>query len=256
LPLLPKHGVGEEGLGEGAGVRDTWPPLPKTICHKNLAYAMPDWGKIFTDPEMQRLPPNPEVMGLLPRLQAAGVRLVLDAGCGAGRHLLPLAVAGFQVLGVDREWPVLQALRPRLAGLQGLARLALGDLQHLPCRGEVFDVVLSVNVVNHGYARDFAAYCRELDRVLRPGGLVLIYASPREALEVVRLPETVELEPGTFVHLATPDGDLVHHLPTPEDLAARFPHYAIHRLETVRAPIPFMGGAELPQLVFLAEKHT
>lgn len=215
---------------------------------------MSDWGKIFTDPEMQRLPPNPEVMGLLPRLQAAGVRLVLDAGCGAGRHLLPLTVAGFQVLGVDREEPVLRALGPKLTGLSGRARLALGDLQHLPCRGEVFDFVLSVNVVNHGYARDFAAYCRELDRVLKPGGHLFIYATPREALEVVRLPETMEVEPGTFVQLATPDGELVHHLPTLEDLAARFPRYTVHRLETVRVAIPFMGGAVLPQLVFLGNK--
>lgn len=215
---------------------------------------MPDWGEIFTDPEMQRLPPHPEVMALVPELQARGVRLVLDAGCGAGRHLLPLAQAGFQVLGVDREWPVLQTLRPRLTGLQGRARLALGDSQHLPCGGEAFDFVLSVNVVNHGYARDFAAYCRELDRVLKPGGLVLICASPREALEVVRLPETLELEPGTFVQIATPDGDLVHHLPTPADLAGRFPAYAIRRLETVLTPIPFMGGQELPQLIFLAKK--
>ena len=29
---------------------------------------MPDWGEIFADPKMQRLPPNPEVMaGLFPR---------------------------------------------------------------------------------------------------------------------------------------------------------------------------------------------
>ena len=64
---------------------------------------MPDWGEIFIDPEMQRLPPNPEVMALLPELQAEGVRRVLDAGCGAGRHLVPLAAAGFRVVGVDRE---------------------------------------------------------------------------------------------------------------------------------------------------------
>jgi tellurite methyltransferase len=215
---------------------------------------MPDWGKIFTDPEMQRLPPHPEVMALLPELTARGVRLVLDAGCGAGRHLLPLAQAGFQVLGMDREWSVLRGAKPHLDAVSPSIRLVQGDLQHLPASGGAFDFVLSVNVVNHGYARDFAAYCRELDRVLKPGGLVLICASPREAIEVVRLPKTLELEPGTFVQIATPDGDLVHHLPTPAELAAQFPAYAIRRLETVLTPIPFMGGKELPQLIFLAEK--
>jgi SAM-dependent methyltransferase len=203
---------------------------------------------------MQLLPPNPEVMALVPRLQAAGVRLVLDAGCGAGRHLLPLAKAGFRVLGVDREWPALRALKPRLAKTSGSAWLARGDLQNLPVADGVCDFALSVNVINHGYARDFAAYCRDLDRVLKPGGLLFIYASSREAAEVVRLPETVELEPGTLVHLATPDGELVHHFPTPERLAASFPGYHLLRLETVWAAIPFMGGTFLPQLVLLAAK--
>jgi hypothetical protein len=70
----------------------------------------------------------------------------------------------------------------------------------------------------------------------------------------MRQPETVELEPGTLVKIATPDGKLVHHFPTPESLVAQFPLYVVRRLETVQAPIPFMGGAEMPQLVFFGEK--
>ncbi len=215
---------------------------------------MPDWGRIFTDPEMLRLPPHPEVMALFPELTARRVRLVLDGGCGTGRHLAPLAAAGFQVLGVDREWSVLRDARPHLEAVSLAIRLIQADLQHLPAAGGVFDFVLSINAISHGYARDFAAYCRELDRILKPGGLLLICTSPREAIEMVRLPETVELEPGTFVGIATPDGDLVHHLPTPAELAARYPTYTFLRLETVLTPIPFMGGQELPQLIFLAEK--
>ncbi len=217
---------------------------------------MPDWGKIFTDPLMQRLPPNPEVMALVPSLQTMGVRLVLDAGCGAGRHLVPLAAAGFQVVGVDREWSVLGDLRPHLNLLSGPVALASGDLQNIPVRTGVFDFVLSINAISHGDTGTFHTYCRELDRVLRPGGLLFIWVSPREAGEMMRQPETMELEPGTLVKIATPDGELVHHFPTPEELAAQFPRYASLRLETVHAPIPFMGGVELPQLVFLAEKHT
>jgi hypothetical protein len=93
-----------------------------------------------------------------------------------------------------------------------------------------------------------------LDRLLKPGGLLFIMSSSREAGEVVRLPETVELEPGTLVKIATPDGELVHHFPTPESLAAHFQGYAVLSLKTVPTPIPFMGGKVLPQLVFLGEK--
>ena len=215
---------------------------------------MPDWGKIFSDPEMQRLPPNPEVMALVPRLQDRGVRLVLDAGCGAGRHLLPLARAGFRVLGVDLEWSVLREFKPHLSRVADSAWLAQGDLQSLPVPSGVFDFVLSINAISHGDTRAFQTYCRELDRVLRPGGFLFIWVTPREAGEMMRQPETIELEPGTLVKIATPDGDLVHHFPTPESLAAQFPRYAVHRLETIQAPIPFMDGVEFPQLVFLGEK--
>jgi SAM-dependent methyltransferase len=215
---------------------------------------MPDWGEIFSDPLMQRLPPNLEVMGLVPSLQEWGVRLVLDAGCGAGRHLLPLARAGFQVLGVDLEWSVLREFKPHLSRLAPSAWLAQGDLQSLPVADGVFDFVLSINAISHGDTRDFQTYCRELDQVLRPGGFLFIWVSPREAGEMMRQPETIELEPGTLVKIATPDGDLVHHFPTPESLAAQFPRYTTHRLETIHAPIPFMDGAEMPQLVFVAEK--
>ena len=215
---------------------------------------MPDWGKIFADPLMQRLPPNPEVMALVPSLQEWGVRLVLDAGCGAGRHLLPLTRAGFRVLGVDLEWSVLRELKPHLSRAADAAWLAQGDLQSLPVPAGVFDFVLSINAISHGDTRAFETYCRELDRVLRPGGFLFIWVSPREAGEMMRQPETIELEPGTLVKIATPDGDLVHHFPTPESLAAQFPRYTTHRLETIQAPIPFMGGAELPQLLFFGEK--
>ena len=193
-------------------------------------------------------------MALVPELRAGGVRQVLDAGCGAGRHLVPLQAAGFQVLGVDRECGVLRDLRRRLGTAGVAARLVQADLKSLPvARGRV-DFALSVNVINHGYARDVAAYCMELDRILKPGGWLCIYVSPREFAELVRLPETVELEPGTHVKIATPDGELVHHFPTPESLAGLFPRYTVLSLKTLWTPIPFMGGKKLPQLAFLAKK--
>jgi SAM-dependent methyltransferase len=215
---------------------------------------MPDWGKIFADPEMQQLKPNAEVLALVPAWQAAGCRLVLDAGCGAGRHLLPLVQEGFQVVGVDQAGAVLAGLKARLREYPGRGHLVQADLGRLPFPAARFDLALSINVINHGYVRTFRDYCRELDRVLRPGGRLFICASPREAGEVVRLPHTRELEPGTLVEIATPDGDLVHHFPTLEELQAQFRHYRINRLEIIQTSIPFMGEVELPQLLFLAEK--
>lgn len=215
---------------------------------------MSDWGKIFAAPAMQGLQPNPDFLALLPELWLDGVRRVLDAGCGVGRQLLPLARQGFQVVGVDREAAVFPVLKKNLAAAALSALLLKADLRRLPLADGRFDLVVSINVINHGYAATFRNYCRELDRVLKVGGHLFIIGSPRAAAAKLRLPQTRELEPGTLVDIATPDGELVHHLPTAEELQAQFPGYGMERLETILTPIPFMGNVELPQLVFWGRK--
>ena len=191
---------------------------------------MPVWGEIFADPVMQGLKPNPELMALIPGWQAVGCRRVLDAGCGVGRHLLPLLKAGFRVWGADCDAQVLRLLKASLANSAApaaAANLVQADLNRLPFASGAFDLVVSVNVINHGDAATFRDYCRELDRVLKPGGHLFIYTSPREAGEKVRLPQTRELEPGTLVDIATPDGAMVHHFPTPAELREQFPRFAV-----------------------------
>jgi len=216
---------------------------------------MPDWGKIFAAPAIQGLKPNPDFLALLPELWRAGVRRVLDAGCGVGRQLLPLAQHGFQVVGVDREAAVVPVLKKNLAAAALSAPLLQADLGRLPLADGRFDLVVSINVINHGDAATFRDYCRELDRVLKPGGRLFINVSPRAFAAKVMLPQTRELEPGTLVDIATPDGELVHHFPTPEELQAQFPGSGVERLETILTPIPFMGNVVLPQLIFWGVKR-
>jgi len=216
---------------------------------------MADWGEIFEAPKMQELKPNPEFLALLPELRLAGCRRVLDAGCGVGRHLLPLAQESFQVVGVDREASVLRVLKGRLQAAALSAPLLQADLRGLPVATRRFDLVVSINVINHGDAAAFREYCRELDRVLKVGARLFIYVSPREFAARVMLPGTRKLEPGTLVNIATPDGKLVHHFPTPRELKAQFPGYELQRLETIQAAIPFMGNVEMPQLILYGRKR-
>ncbi len=219
---------------------------------------MPEWGEIFTDPEMQSRAPEPALMALLPAMKEAGCRLVLDAGCGVGRQLLPLLEAGFQVWGVDYDAQVLQLLKTRLHNLAAPELnppLVQADLRRLPLAPGSFDLVVSIKVINHGYAATFREYCRELDRVLKTGGRLFINVSPWEFAERVRLPQTRELEPGTLVDIATPDGTMVHHFPTPEELLAQFPGYEVRRCETILSAITFMGNVEMPQLIFWGRKR-
>ncbi len=112
-----------------------------------------------------------------------GMRL-LDAGCGAGRHLLPLAAAGMEVVGVDVSWAVESAGRravshPRIHVVQA-------DLLRLPLRRGLFDVVMSLGVLHHlpDPARGVAAIVEQI----RPGGRLLAWV-------YMRTPRKVILEP-------------------------------------------------------------
>ncbi len=114
---------------------------------------------------------------------AASGELVLDAGCGGGRHSRALAAAGFRVVGVDRSDALLRdALRaasaaaPAAAGASSVAAplYVRADFRALPFRG-VFDRVFSF-FTSFGYFDDAgnAAHLRSLRGALRPGGTLLL----------------------------------------------------------------------------------
>lgn len=213
---------------------------------------MPDWDSIFTAKSMQCLTPTPQLLEIIPQLQTAGCRKLLDAGCGVGRHISPLLAAGFLVWAVDTAATVLPILHRHLETGQLSDILPLqGDLQALPFQAGAFDAVISINVINHGYTATFNRFIAELNRVLRPGGMIFVYLSPLEFAPLVLKPETQELEAGTYVNIATPDGEMVHHFPTRDELRRRFLGYTVLRQEIIDAAIPFMGGISMPQMVFL-----
>jgi SAM-dependent methyltransferase len=96
----------------------------------------------------------------------AGARL-LDAGCGTGGIVTHLATRG-RAVGVD-----LSAEAVRLARARDVA-VARAELMALPFADGTFDCVTSFDVLYHRWVRDDAAAVREMARVLRPGGLLLV----------------------------------------------------------------------------------
>ena len=107
----------------------------------------------------------------------AGTR-VLDAGCGAGLLALLASLRGAQVAALDASPGLLAIVRQRLPA----ADVREGDLEALPFANASFDAVTAVNSLF--YAADTAAAMRELVRVARPGGRVVVTAwGPPERCE-------------------------------------------------------------------------
>ncbi|MDQ3811676.1 MAG: class I SAM-dependent methyltransferase, partial [Chloroflexota bacterium] len=96
-----------------------------------------------------------------------GLRL-LDAGCGTGGTTVELGRFG-QVVGIDLVWEALLPARAR-----GLPRLTRGSVEQLPFADATFDVATSFEVIYHLAVGSDAQALRELRRVLKPGGLLLL----------------------------------------------------------------------------------
>lgn len=92
----------------------------------------------------------------------------IDVACGTGRHLAWLGSIGHAVVGVDLTFAM-------LAQVQGRAErphLCAGDMQALPFRSESFDIAVSALALTH--SANLQAPIKELARVVRPGGRVVI----------------------------------------------------------------------------------
>jgi 2-polyprenyl-6-hydroxyphenyl methylase/3-demethylubiquinone-9 3-methyltransferase len=97
---------------------------------------------------------------------------VLDIGCGGGLICEPLARLGADVTGVDpaRENIMIATRHAERSGLSIDYRAS--TVEDLVEKGDSFDVVLAMEVVEH--VADVAAFLRACERVLRPGGLLLM----------------------------------------------------------------------------------
>jgi SAM-dependent methyltransferase len=99
----------------------------------------------------------------------SGARL-FDAGCGAGLLSLLASLRGAHVTALDASAALVEIARERLPR----ADIRIGELETLPFEDGSFDAVAAVNSVF--YAQNMAAAMRELARVTRSGGRVVVTA--------------------------------------------------------------------------------
>jgi SAM-dependent methyltransferase len=104
---------------------------------------------------------------VLGSLSLPGRGTVLDAGCGSGRNLPELARYG-SVIGVE---PAPQSLGRARA--RGVGEVRAGSLsERLPLADAAADLAVALDVLEH--VEDDRHALRELARVVRPGGLLVV----------------------------------------------------------------------------------
>lgn len=101
---------------------------------------------------------------------------ILDAGCGTGRLCELLQPLG-EVTGCDIHEPALD-----LAARRGIADLRHCDVADRALGIEQFDLITTMDVLYHRRVEDESAALRNLHRVLRIGGLLLLQVPAFECL--------------------------------------------------------------------------
>jgi SAM-dependent methyltransferase len=122
-------------------------------------------------------------------VRAAGDRVrgrVLENGCGVGMYVEKLSAFGGTVIGLeyDRERAIEARMRsPHILNAAGeflplpASTLRLRSASLYSAQGGAFDLILSHEVIEH--VQDDCAAVREMVRVLRPGGRIVLFCPNR-----------------------------------------------------------------------------
>jgi len=127
---------------------------------------------------LQRRPPwdtgisPPELMAHI-AVHPAG--RALDLGCGTGTNAITLARHGWQVTGVDFVGSAIREAKRKARDAGAAVDFRVGDVTRLDDIRGPFDLALDIGCFHSLSANGREAYLHNLERLLAPGGVFLLY---------------------------------------------------------------------------------
>ena len=134
---------------------------------------------------------------LIATMRQYGVQNVCDAGCGCGIYAAKLAANGFSVSGFDVSTHAVEIAQSLIQKAGHSADLKTASVLDTGYDDNRFDCALSRDVLDHISKADAIIAMKELCRITKPGGIVLITLDPPD--------EEYETE----THIVNEDGDYV-----------------------------------------------
>jgi len=146
--------------------------------------SLPAWNNIFKSPHKYQYydlsAPHEDMAQVADVFKKNQVQKILDVGCGLGNNLFFLNKLGFTIEGIDAALVAIEKIKNQ-------AKVQVADFRKLPFAKNVFDAVISVQTLNHGYEEDVLRGIKEIERVLKPQGLIFITLPGRISQGKVRL---------------------------------------------------------------------
>lgn len=106
---------------------------------------------------------------------------IVDIGCGRGELLRSVGSIGIKVIGLDYALTAINISRQTTKLTLGESKniyLSLALATHLPLKNNSVDGVFMLDVVEHLYPYELKKALKEVYRVLKPGGTLIIHTMP------------------------------------------------------------------------------
>ena len=101
---------------------------------------------------------------------------LLEIGSGRGEFLYHCAKRGARVTGIDLSEDAIEITKETLKEVPG--NVCLADTRSLPFNSNTFDRVFAGDMIEHLSYEDAVTALKEMKRVLKSGGFLLIHTSP------------------------------------------------------------------------------
>lgn len=149
--------------------------------------------------------------------------IILDAGCGHGRNMHWFVRNGMEIYGIDRDESAIDSLRSQHPQLRE-EQLQVCPVSTMPFPDDYFDHVISSAVLHFAEGPvEFRNMCREMCRVLKPGGSLFI----RMASDIGIEDRVVSMGSGVYL---IPDGSM-RFLLTRAGLSSLLEEFSLQLLE-------------------------
>lgn len=138
-----------------------------------------------------------EIKAVLELAQVPRESVVLDLGCGIGRHVAALAKLGHHVTGVDRTAAFLKRARETVGDEVELVHQDMREFR----RARAFDLAINL-FTTFGYfddPADDARVAKNLYESLRPGGVLIMEMMGREVLARIFRPRDWRTVDGAYL---------------------------------------------------------
>jgi ubiquinone/menaquinone biosynthesis C-methylase UbiE len=188
------------------------------------------WDKIFQGKGKFFIKPQPDLPKIVKLFKAKRVKNVLDLGCGSGRHSVYLAKQGFDVYGIDIAKHGIEIAKKWLKREGLKADFKIGNIyKKLPYKDNFFDAIISVRVINHGKIKDIRRIINEVERILKPRGLIFITTIKSGSKKRGRWKHKI-IEPRTIIPLEGPEKGLVHYYFNRTIIRKEFKNFKIDKI--------------------------